>query len=168
MVAMIEAVFVGGIIQSMAAQGLTFRHPMTAASATFGGSRLLSDAEGRISSEISQTWTDTSRVTPEKAVHRLHKALMIERRFQSALETGLPVRSNIWMAARNSVMVALTAARANGKDATTMSGKLLLMAAAEYFEQYAAPYRTMVSRAPKVVAVFGPFRRDDPACQDGL
>lgn len=159
----IRAVFVGdshGIIMRSAAEnaGITFEHSITSASAMFLGSTLTLQDDNHLRFAIAEFRLDTSRVAPETVAHRLHKASFIEQQFQSAFDTGLPVYSNIGMTARNFVLGIATAAKANGEDVSTISAKMLRIAAREHFEPYAAMYETMVQKAPRVIAVFGPTR----------
>lgn len=162
----IKAVFIGDshgmIMQSAAAAaGIRFEYPITAASAMFGGATLTLDDSGQAKFEIAQTRLDPARVAAEKATHRLHKAASIENRFRTAFGTGLPFYSNIGMTARNFVLGIVSAAKANGEDASNMSGKVMRLAATEYFTPFANMYETMTSQASKVVAVFGPTRFEE-------
>lgn len=161
----IEAAFVGdshGTTVQVAGErnDIVFRYPITAASAMYVGSSLIDDAQGNITFQLQPFRLNEERNGVDRAKHRAHKASQLGNRFKKAFDSSLPIYSNIGMTARNFVLGTMSAARANGQDAATMSTKIAKASAADFFHGYADLYRFMLARSPRVTAFYGPTRFD--------
>ena len=159
----INAAFVGDshgmIIQAAAADaGITFKHPITAASAMFAESRFAPDDAGKPTFQPAAGRIDPEVHAANKIAQRLKKAHTLTGAFQSLFANPVHVFANIGTTARTLVQRIVTSQKSNGQTGQAMSIKLAKRAAKEFFQDFRQQYAEIALHCPEVIFFYGPTR----------
>lgn len=159
----IDAAFIGDshgmIVQSAADQnGIFFRLPITAASATFAHARFVENTNDQPEFIVDPERLDPERHPATKIKHREHKASLMAKSFRDLFDAPLPVFANLGTTARPFVQRFTRLQQDSGQPAYSFSRKLVKRAAQEFFTDFRAQYAEIAKYCPDITCFYGPTR----------
>lgn len=150
------------IIQGGEAQGFSFRYAIRAAAPNFVNARLLAEKNGLASFVMPEIGRAKPNVSREDQIsERQARATRMSVQFNQAFERKIPFYSTVGTATFRFIRHVEVLAREDGVEISSISKKILKIAADSHIDQYIGFYKDLIERTPKVTVVFGPTRYDN-------